>query len=115
MNRLSLSLEQKRRLERQLEETHSARVYRRKLALLEYDRGRSVADIAEALDVSRQVVYNWLSSYATGSDLEALGDAARSGRPRLWTEAHQTLLCTLLATLPDRLGYFALNWTMPLL
>jgi transposase len=44
-----------------------------------------------------------------------MADAPRSGRPRLWSPETEVLLLNLLETSPDRLGYFAVNWTVPLL
>ena len=63
MSRLNLTTWQRRRLRDQLTETHASRVHRRTLAVLEFDRGRPVADIARMLRVSRQSVYNWIETY----------------------------------------------------
>jgi len=115
MNRLRLTQAQRRRLQRQLHQTPDARVYRRTLALLEYSRDRSVTDIAVSLGVSRQSVHNWIAAYENARNPNALRDARRSGRPRLWTPQRQALLRSLLETSPDRLGYWALNLTVPLL
>jgi transposase len=115
MNRLSLTSAQRRRLKRQLHETSSARVYRRTLALLECNRGRSVGEIAASLGVTCRSVYNWIATYLRSSDPNSLHDEARAGRPRLWTPQREALLLALLETSPDRLGYFAVNWTVPLL
>ena len=43
---LHLSARQRRQLENQLRNTRDARLYRRTLAILEYDRGRAVTEIA---------------------------------------------------------------------
>jgi transposase len=83
--------------------------------VLEYNRGRSVADIALSLGVTPRSIYSWLEAYGRSSDPIALGDATRSGRPRAWSHAHERLLLALLQTSPDHLGYFAVNWTVPLL
>ena len=56
MDGLQLSAGQRRHLRRQLEETTSARVFRRTLAVLDVDRGESAADVAYHLGVSRQTV-----------------------------------------------------------
>lgn len=115
MNRLKLTTRQRHKLERLLQQTLDARVYRRTLAVLEYSRGRSMTEIADLLAVTRQSVYNWVQTYVQSNDPSTLGDALRSGRPRLWTKERQALLRTLMQTAPDRLGYFAVNWTVPLL
>ena len=49
MSRLKLTHWQRRRLHQQLKSTSDARTYRRTLAVLELDRGRSAADIAAML------------------------------------------------------------------
>lgn len=115
VNRLGLTAWQRRRLERQLHETTDARIYRRTLAVLEYNRGRSVRDIGSSLAMSARSVYNWIDAYAKCHDPGALHDDARPGRPSLWTEERQALLTTLLNTVPDQLGLPAVNWTVPLL
>jgi transposase len=112
---LTLTAAQRRRLRRQLHQTPDARVYRRTLALLEVGQGKPVADVARTLQVARRTVYYWVEAYAQGHDPAALIDAPRPGRPSLWTEEARSLLCELLAGPPDRRGYFAANWTVPLL
>ena len=115
MDRLTLTPQQRHRLERQAHETRDARVYQRTVAVLEYSRGRPIAQIAEALGVTRQSVYNWLNAYVQQRDPKALVEDPRPGRPRVWTAERQILLRTLMGTTPDRLGALAVNWTVPLL
>ena len=55
-------------LRRQLAETRDARLYRRTLAVLEFDHGRSAADIARMLGVTRQSVYDWVEAYTQDYD-----------------------------------------------
>jgi transposase len=67
------------------------------------------------LGVARRTIHYWVEAYAQERHPEALRDAERLGRPSLWTEEAQALLQELLASSPDRWGYLALNWTVPLL
>jgi transposase len=115
MTPLNLTRWQRLRLQRQLRDTSDARVYRRTLAVLEASRGQSVVQIAQTLGVTRQSVYNWIEAYTAAWDPDALVDADRSGRPSCWTEDLRGLLRSLFAQAPDQLGYFAVNWTVPLL
>lgn len=112
---LIVTPEEQERLEAQLKTTTDARVYRRTLAILEVARGHSVAEVAKTLRVSRQSVYHWIAAYSQQPDPQTLQDHERSGRPGVWTEERMGLLVALLSTTPDRLGYFAMNWTVPLL
>jgi len=114
MGRLKLSASQ-RRLRLQLQTASDARLYRRTLAVLELDRGRSAADIADMLGVTRQSVHNWAAAYARQSDPTALSDGHRRGRPRLLTEDTEDLLRLLLACSPQDLGHPGADWTVPLL
>ena len=115
MSRLILTPGQRRRLRRQLVQTPDARVLRRTLAVLEFDRGRSAADIARMLGVTRQSVYNWAYTYAQALDPQALQDRDGRGRHRLLGEDQEHLLEALLAGSPQDLGYPNANWTAPLL
>jgi transposase len=105
----------RRQLERQLRSTSDARVYRRTLAVLEVARGRRAAQVAQSLGVTRQSLHNWLAAYARGGDPLDLADAPRAGRPPLATPDVCDLLRAGLAQPPDRLGYRATEWTVPLL
>jgi transposase len=98
-----------------LRKTDDARLCRRVLAMLEYDRGMSVNDVAELIGVSRQSVYNWIGRIQEGGHTDELRDAPRSGRPAKADEVFDTLLRTLLALPPERFGYRATHWTVPLL
>ncbi|MCI0353932.1 MAG: helix-turn-helix domain-containing protein [Acidobacteria bacterium] len=106
---------QRTRLRRQLHQTRDARVLRRTLAVLEYSQGRSITAIARMLGRTRQSVYNWVDAYTQDHDPAALHDEDRAGRPSLWTEDLRAILQTLLGQAPDQWGYFAVNWTVPLL
>jgi transposase len=115
MKELQLTRGQRRRLQRQLRQTRDARVHRRTLAILEYSQGRPIAQIARMLRVVRQSVYNWIQAYAQDHDPTALDEQERSGRPSVWTKNLRKRFRALLEQAPDQLGYFAVNWTVPLL
>ncbi len=63
MSRLNLTPWQRRRLRRQLTPTRDARLFRKTLAVLEFDHGRSAADIARMFGVTRETVYAWIEIY----------------------------------------------------
>lgn len=106
---------QRHRLIEQAKKTPKAHVYRRTLAVLERSRGQSVAQIADLLGVTRQSIYNWIANYMKARDPHALEDEERSGRPSLWTEDRRALLRALMTHSPQVFGYFAVDWTVPLL
>jgi len=60
--------------------TLSARKFKRATALLELDRGKTLADVAATLSVNYNTVACWRDGY-TSSGLACLDDAPRSGRP----------------------------------
>jgi transposase len=104
MSRLKLTHWQRRRLHQQLKSTSDARTYRRTLAVLELDRGRSAADIAAMLGVTRQSVHNWAAAFAHEPDPLTLRDEGRSGRPALLAEQADALLPSLMGQSPQDLG-----------
>lgn len=57
-----------------------ARVYRRALALLELDRGKTLTAVAATVGVEIATVASWRDKYKT-MQLKCLEDAPRSGRP----------------------------------
>jgi transposase len=115
MSRLKLTSWQRRRLRRQLAETHDARLYRRTLAVLEFDHGRPATDIARMLGVTRKCVYDWVGAYSEGHDPSSLEDEEGRGRHPLLDEDQEHLLEALLAVSPQDLGYPHTSWTVPLL
>ena len=60
--------------------SHSAKRYKRALALLELDRGRTFTDVAEIVGTTQQTVSTWAKKYEE-SALAFLTDLPRSGRP----------------------------------
>ena len=115
MNPIRLSKSERSSLERQLRNAHNARLYRRTLAVLEYDEGRAIAEIARMLRVHRRSVHRWVEWYRESRDASSLRDEPRSGRPSKWTDECSEWLHSFLQRYPIELGYFAANWTVPLL
>ena len=115
MSQLTLTSWQRRRLRRQLKDTTDVCLYRRTLAVLEVDHGRSVADIARMLGMTRQSVYNWLRAYRQAGGPSALEAHPGSGRRPLLDEEDDHFLEALLARSPQDLDYPHSNWTVPLL
>lgn len=115
MSRLKLTSWQRRLLRRQLRETRDARLFRRTLAVLEFDGGRPAAEIARMLDVTRQSVHNWVATYTQALDPASLQEGEGRGRPPLLVEDQLHLLEAVLAASPQDLGYPHTSWTLPLL
>src|SRR4051794_31650996 len=95
---------QRRQLRRQLDGSADARTYRRTLAVLELDRGRPAAEIAEMLGVTRQSIYNWAAAFAREPNPAVLGDLDRSGRPPVLARQAEGLLPSLMGQSPQDLG-----------
>lgn len=115
MDTFSLTARQRLRLEQLLHQTCDARVYRRVFAILEVSRGVPVEDVAIAMGVTRQSVYNWLRRYDTKDVESSLRNRPKSGRPRLLAERRESWLKDLMRIQPEARGYFANEWTVPLL
>jgi transposase len=107
---------QRKALQRELTRTHDAGVFRRSLALLEADQGRSIAEVARLVRVTRPSIYRWLRRFAAGCAVAALEDRRSQRRPANWNEDLTGLVESALAQSPLQLGYPAANtWTVPLL
>jgi transposase len=115
MSTLHLTPGRRHRLRQQLAATEDVRLFRRTLAILESDYGRSAADIARMLGVSRQTVYNWLEAYTETGDPAALEDHRGRGHYLVLDEDADHLVEALLARSPQELGYPHAGWTVPLL
>jgi transposase len=115
MSRLNLTSWQRRRLRRQLAQTRDARLFRKTLAVLEFDHGRSAADIARMLGVTRGTVYAWIETYTQDHDPTALEDQPGRGRYPSLDEDQEHLLEALLDVSPQEHGYPHTTWTSPLL
>jgi transposase len=70
-----LSTKERRRLLMLLRRTHDSRQYRRALAVLETSEGKTVAEVADELRVSRQSIYNWIEDFRHTRDVQELADA----------------------------------------
>ena len=110
-----LSQRERRQITEQLRRTHDVRWYRRLLAILEYDRGEPIADIARRLCVSRKSIHAWLARFREQRCVAALCDVPRPGRPARTDETFDVVLRTLLILSPESCGYRAMHWTVRLL
>lgn len=105
----------RKRLQRALEATREARLYRRLEALLLLAEGHSLSESARRVRCSRLSVRRWALRYLQDHDAAALADGARRGRPRTAEPLSAEQLGALLAQDPRQYGYRATSWTVPLL
>jgi transposase len=115
MSQLNLTSWQRHRLRRQLAAAKDVGLFRRTLAVLEFDHGRPAADIARMLGVTRQTVYNWVEAYSDTCDPAVLEDERGRGYHPVLEEDAEHLLEALLALSPQELGCPHVSWTVPLL
>jgi transposase len=103
-------------LERALTQTRNAALFRRLLALLLVDQGRSVTEVAQWLRVGRSSLHRWMQQFAgRPHPLASLADHRGQGRPPNWSQELESLVTGALAQAPRELGYPANSWTVPLL
>jgi transposase len=115
MSKLGLTSQERRQLRRHLHQTSDARLYRRLVAILQVDQGTPVNELARLLNVTAQSIYNWIDRYRQERQVADLVDQYGIGRPTLWTEERLAWLRALLESSPEQWGYFANDWTVPLL
>ena len=87
-------------------------------ALLWYDEGEPVEEIAGRLQVSRQTIYNWIDRFqqrAEGDLAARLRDADRAGRPPSALGIIDPLVDALIDQDPRSYGYQTNVWTAALL
>jgi len=105
----------RRRLVRALREAHDVRLFRRLQAVWRVAEGGSVSGTARQAGVDRSSLHRWVKLYRQTHQVESLADAFRSGRPREADDRDEELLAEVLALDPREQGYWATNWTVPLL
>jgi transposase len=118
MHPFTLSLSERRALEKQIHETKDAKVLKRAQALLWLTEGMAVPDIAKRLAVTRQTIYGWISFYRSQcnkSFIARLQDRPKAGRPARKSALVLQELDTLLQQSPRQYGYRHVDWTVPVL
>ena len=90
---------------------HTAKAYRRAMALLELDRGQTYTAVAKTLQVSYPTLLSWAALYKK-KGLKLLEDEPRSGRP-IQISGEQRAKITALACSDPPEGYA--RWSLRLL
>lgn len=88
-----------------------ARTYKRALALLELDRGRTFTAVAKTVGVVIQTASGWAAKYKA-SGLEVLTDKPRPGRPATISGLQRAKITALACSDPPE-GYH--RWSLRLL
>jgi transposase len=88
-----------------------AQKYKRALALLELDRGRTFTEVAEIVGVAKQTTSTWATKYKE-TGLECLSDKPRPGRPTLIDGLQRAKITALACSDPPE-GYD--RWSLRLL
>ena len=88
-----------------------ARMYKRALALLELDRGRTFTEVATTVGVANQTASTWAQKYKA-SGLEVLTDKPRPGRPPVIDGLQRAKITALACSDPPE-GYE--RWSLRLL
>ena len=85
--------------------------YKRALALLELDRGRTFTEVAKTVGVTKQTASTWAGKYKA-SGLDFLIDKQRPGRPRIIDGLQRAKITALACSDPPE-GYE--RWSLRLL
>lgn len=88
-----------------------AKKFRRALALLELDRGKTIREVAKIVGAAPQTVTIWVKKYRD-TGLEFLTDKQRSGRPPIIDSLAEASITSLACSEPPE-GYE--RWTLRLL
>ena len=118
MSPFILSLSERRALAKQIRGTKDVKVLKRSQALLWLSEGISIHEISQRFDVSRQTIYDWVSSYrnrCNESFVSRLQDRPKSGCPPRKSALILRELDRLLSASPSQHGYHHAEWTASLL
>ena len=118
MSPFTLSLSERRALAKQIRETKDVKVLKRSQTFLWLSEGVSIHEISQRLAVSRQTIYDWVSSYqnrCNESFVSRLQDRLKSGCPPRKSSLILRELDTLLSKSPRQHGYHHAEWTASLL
>ena len=89
----------------------TAKAYKRSLALLELNRGKTFTEVAQVVGVTKQTASTWAQKYRQ-SGLAFLTDKPRSGRPNTIDSADRAKVTALACSQPPP-GYK--RWSLRLL
>jgi transposase len=115
MKSLALRAEERGALEAELGSTLDAGVSARIVALLNLAEGKSIAEVARLVGVSRVTLYHWLSVYNRARNPADLVDHRVGRRVTSWTSELESILVSTLERTPSDCGIRARSWTVPLL
>ena len=118
MSLLTLSLSERRALAKQIQETKDVKVLKRAQAFLWLSEGTSVREISKRFGISRQTMYDWVSSYQNRrnkSFISRLYDRPHPGRSPRKSAVILRELDALLRDSPRQYGYPHAEWTASLL
>lgn len=117
MHPFTLSLSERRALKKQIRDTKDVKVLKRAQAFLWLSEGVSIHEISQRLAVSRQTIYDWVSSYQNRCN-ESFGrrlqDRPKSGFPPRKSSLILRELDKLLHESPGQHGYHHTEWTASL-
>lgn len=89
----------------------SVKAFKRAMALLELDRGKTLEAVAYSLKITNDTVRSWRNKYK-GDGLSFLADKARSGRPVVIEGEQRAKITALACSMPPQ-GYS--RWSLRLL
>jgi transposase len=118
MSLLTLSLSERRALEKEIQHTKDVKVLKRAQALLWLADGISAQELPKRLGVSQRTVYGWVSLYQNRRSncfISRLQDQPKPGRPPQKSVFILRELPRLLQESPRQHGYHNANWTSSLL
>lgn len=118
MHLLTLSLSERRALGKQIQATKDVKVLKRAQAFLWLSEGISIHEISQRLGISRQTMYDWVSSYENRrntSFIRRLQDRQKPGRPPRQSSVVLRELDALLRASPREHGFHHAGWTASLL
>lgn|SRR5512134_2227894 len=118
MSLLTVSLSERRALTKQIRQTKDVKILKRAQAFLWLSKGISVSELSKKLAVSRQTIYDWVSSYqnrCNESFISRLRDRPKPGRPARKSAMVFQELDILLSESPNQHGYCHSEWTASLL
>lgn len=105
----------KGRLQRALKKVKDKRTFLRLKAVFLIAKGMHVQAVANLLDKSIQIVYQWIGQYLKNHKPDSLYDSPKTGRPLCAKEVTDKRILQELKRSPLDLGYNTTVWTVALL